>query len=485
MAMTESDLNHNVINASYAVRGPILDRANELQEQLDSRPGSLPFNKIVPCNIGNPQALGQQPMSFNREVLAMVMCPSLIETAASNFAPDAVARAKKYMEALKPATGCGAYTNSQGIAAVREEVCDFIERRDGYEASSSNVFITDGASMGVKLLMQTFMRSPSVGHRDGILCPIPQYPLYSALTTLSEASLVPYYLDEDNGWGLDVDALVSQLDVAAKDGISVRGLVVINPGNPTGQTLAEDNMAAVVQFCADRGIVLMADEVYQENIWRADRPFVSFKKVARDMGFEDKEDSPLKLVSFHSVSKGFMGECGMRGGYFELFGMPPMVSAQIYKLASICLCSNTIGQLMTGLMVNPPRGDDVSAKAYEEERSATLASLKLRSKQLHSTLVALEGVTCNASDGSMYAFPKLSLPTAFCAEAEAAGVAPDFLYCMRLLEATGIVVVPGSGFGQVDGSWHFRTTFLPPESDMAEVGDRLTTFHSALMDSYR
>jgi alanine transaminase len=90
---------------------------------------------------------------------------------------------------------------------------------------------------------------------------------------------VPYYLNEATGWGLDSSELKSQLAAARANGVAVRGLVVINPGNPTGQTLSEANMREVVAICAEEKLVLIADEVYQENIWRPDRPFVSFRKV--------------------------------------------------------------------------------------------------------------------------------------------------------------------------------------------------------------
>ena len=95
----------------------------------------------------------------------------------------------------------------------------------------------------------------------------------------------------------------------------MRGLAVINPGNPTGQTLSEANMREVVQLCVDEDLVLMADEVYQENIWKAELPFTSFRKVAKSMGYSaayEEGKKGLALVSFHSISKGFIGECGIR-----------------------------------------------------------------------------------------------------------------------------------------------------------------------------
>eukprot|EP00941_MAST-03F_sp_MAST-3F-sp1_P000346 g346.t1 len=475
-----SNVNQNVVKAEYAVRGPVLDEAMRLKGQLESDPGSLPFEKIVACNIGNPQALGQQPISFSRQVLALVTCPELLEVADKlKFNSDVVERAKKYLNALAPSSGIGAYTDSQGILAVRQEVADFITERDGFPADPNSIFLTDGASMGVKNVMQLLLRPPSSGHNDGVLCPIPQYPLYSATCAVMEAQLVPYYLDENDGWGLSVEELRRSLHQARNKDIEVRGLVVINPGNPTGQTLTESNMEDIVKFCSDEGLVLCADEVYQENIWEPSRPFVSFKKVA------SKFPGKIQLISFHSTSKGFLGECGLRGGYMELHGFGSELSQQLYKLSSICLCSNTIGQLSTGLMVNPPKKGSESHVQYCKERDLILESLKRRAARLTKTLNRLQGVTCNPTDGALYSFPQISIPKKAAEKAEEVGLPPDEFYCMELLKETGIVVVPGSGFGQKDGTWHFRTTFLPKEEDMGEVGERLQGFHEGFMKSYQ
>lgn len=494
--LSEATLNPSLVKASYAVRGAVLDRAMALTKQLHDQPGSLPFDEVVACNIGNPQALGQPPLSFHRQVLALTLAPELMDHANSAagqkgatfpFPADVLARAAAYRAATP---SLGAYSHSQGIPKVRQEVAAFIEQRDGAPAGSVNpdsVFLTNGASDGVRMLMTALLRKAPV-FNDGVLVPIPQYPLYSATCALVDGALVPYYLDEANEWGLNVASeLKVQLDTARHSGCSVRGLVVINPGNPTGQTLTHANMQEVVQLCADEGLVLLADEVYQENIWRPDRPFVSFRKVAASMGYTDSPDSGLALVSFHSISKGFIGECGLRGGYFELFGLPTEVKAQLYKLASISLCANTPGQVMTGLMVAPPQLDDPSGLLYAQERQATLDSLARRAAKVAAGLDALPGVSCRPSDGALYAFPKIDLPAKFVAEAAARVPKPipaDELYCLQLVDATGVVVVPGSGFGQAPGTWHFRTTFLPPEHQLDGVLSRVETFHRRLMAQY-
>ena len=179
-----------------------------------------------------------------------------------------------------------------------------------------------------------------------------------------------------------------------------------------------------------------------------------------------------------------MGECGLRGGYFEILGIPESVKSEILKLASISLCSNTIGQITTGLMVNPPENGEESYSKYAEERDNILASLKRRAGRMTDALNLLEGVSCTNIDGAMYAFPTITLPEKAILAAELAGIEPDAMYCMELLEHTGIVVVPGSGFGQKRGTHHFRTTILPPEESMDEVIDLLKSFHSNFLSRF-
>jgi len=164
----------------------------------------------------------------------------------------------------------------------------------------------------------------------------------------------------------------------------------------------------------------------------------------------------LQLISFHSTSKGFIGECGKRGGYFEMLGFDEAVMAEIYKAMSISLCSNVTGQIMTGLMVNPPKLGEPSYATYMAERDEILASLKRRAAKLVAALNELEGVSCCAPTGAMYAFPTISVPPKAIAQAKTEGVAPDFLYCRELLRNAGLCSVPGSGFGQRDGTFHFR-----------------------------
>jgi aspartate/methionine/tyrosine aminotransferase len=159
----------------------------------------------------------------------------------------------------------------------------------------------------------------------------------------------------------------------------------------------------------------------------------------------------------------------VRGGYFECRNVPAEVAAQILKLQSVSLCSNLAGQVATYAMVHPPMPGDPSCELYNREKTAILEEMKTRASLLVEGLNQIEGISCNAIAGAMYAFPRITLP---------AGKS-DEDYCMALLEETGICVVPGTGFGQAAGTAHFRITILPPTEKIRQVVEKLGAFHRA------
>jgi len=472
--LTLETLNKDVVRAKYAVRGAIPLRAYEIDSQM-KQGKKFPFEEVIYCNIGNPQQLNQHPLTFFRQVLALCLCPDLLNNPKTSelFPVDAIDRAREII-AHTPG-GLGAYSHSQGLEFVRQNVARFLSARDGHPGDANLVFLTNGASPGVQTLLNCLIRGPT----DGILIPIPQYPLYSGTLALLGGTAVPYELDEETGWQLEISRLAAAVAKARGEGITVRALVIINPGNPTGQCLTEGNMVDVMRFCKQEKLFLMADEVYQTNIYQSEKPFVSFRKALLD----HPELEGLELASFHSCSKGFLGECGIRGGYFQLENVDPTVRAELYKLASLFLCPNLVGQIMVDLMVRPPK-DTPSAALYESESRAILESLQRRAQRLTAALNGLQGMSCQPVEGAMYAFPRVTLPRGAIEEAQRRGMTPDAMYCMELLEQEGICVVPGSGFGQVAGTFHFRITILPPEAKFAAVTDRLTRFHTAFLAKY-
>jgi len=304
-----------------------------------------------------------------------------------------------------------------------------------------------------------------------------QYPIYSALIAKLGGRQVGYELDESLNWAVSREELDSKLTKAKKEGLEIKALAMINPGNPSGNVMTHCDVQVITEFCTDHGIVLLADEVYQSNVYSEGAEFVSAKKVALDCGQRD-----LQLVSFHSTSKGLLGECGRRGGYMELHHIDPYVQAQLYKLASADLCAGVVGQVMTSLMVRPPSPEDESYALFKAENETIYNGLKERSQKLVEGLNKIPGITCVPAEGAMYAFPRVDIPEKAIEKAKEMGTTPDNLYALSLLEETGIVVVPASGFGQKKGRVGFRTTFLHP--DTVKAVDLFAKHHKKFMDEY-
>ena len=347
--------------------------------------------------------------------------------------------------------------------------------RDGYPSDPEDIFLTAGASAGVSLILNVLI-TPNV---TGVLIPIPQYPLYTATLAQFSGVPLPYHLSEPDNWSTSLDEIRAALRKAEAHGSHVvpRALVVINPGNPTGAILDKQTMKDVVRLCEEHSLVLLADEVYQANLHRPDtHPFHSFKQVVREL------DSPIPLFSFHSISKGVFGECGRRGGYFECTNIDPSVRAVLYKMASVTLCPPLSGQIGVDSLVRPPRPGQPSYELYKAETDAIHAALRHRTQLSAARLNALPGVSCVDSPGALYLYPKIELPRKAVEEAARQGKAPDALYALELLDATGICVVPGSGFGQKEGENHYRLTCLCP--GVEEYVGKLESFHLKFLEKY-
>jgi aspartate/methionine/tyrosine aminotransferase len=426
MPIRLADLSPSVLETQYAVRGPIVARAAELEKS---------GRRILYCNIGNPQALGQKPLTYIRQTLALCEYPALLDSGGALFPADIVESARKLLEGT--GHGLGAYSESRGVRMIREAVSRFISERDGTESDPDSIFLGDGASKTVQAALKALIS----GKADGIMVPVPQYPLYSATITLYGGTKVDYYLDEERDWRLSRELLDEAFDGAVAKGVKVKAICVLNPGNPTGSVLA--------------------DEVYQEDIYVPGFKFYSFAKVIEEMGAKD-----VSLFSFHSCSKGYLGECGHRGGYMEIRNVPGDVLAQINKLQSVSLCSNLPGQIVAWCMVSPPSEGSPSRALFVAERDHILSELRSRAEILAEGLGAIPGIRCNRIAGAMYAFPRIDLPAG----------KTDEDWSLALLEAAGICVVPGSGFGQRPGTHHFRTTILPETALIREVVKKIGEF---------
>ena len=488
-----ASMNPNIIKVQYAVRGEVPIKAGEFEERLAKGDKSLPFDSIVWANIGNPQQqpnLAQPPLTFWRQVAALTELPSLLDAKAcdSLFPKDTQERAR---ELLSSFGSVGAYTGSKGSPLVRQHVCDFIQERDGgHPVNVEDIYLTAGASEGVSLLFQAFF----YGGDQGVLIPIPQYPLYSATLTSLGVQALPYFLDEQRLWDPNREHVEERVRDARARGVQPRALVVINPGNPTGACMTKQEIEDMIRLAYRERLIIFADEVYQSNVYYRDHPFYSFHKVLRDFAnssdpAECEMSHTVELISLHSISKGVSGECGRRGGYFHLTNVDPEVEAQVNKLSSVHLCPPAQGQIGVDMLVRPPKPGDPSHELWEKETQQIFNTLKSRSETMAKEFSKLPGVEIAAARGAMYLFPRVNVPSAAWDAAQRRGKNVDELYALELLERSGICVVPGSGFGlmpeqHADGSGHlyFRTTILAKQTD--QFIQRYGVFHRDFLERY-
>ncbi|KAI1890197.1 hypothetical protein AGOR_G00171200 [Albula goreensis] len=505
--LTMETLNPQVKAVEYAVRGPIVIKAGEIERELQQSK-KKPFTEVIKANIGDAHAMGQQPITFLRQVVALCSCPELLDSPL--FPEDAKLRARRILQ------GCGgqsigSYSASQGVECIRKDVAAYVEQRDqGVPSSWENIFLTTGASDGIMSILKLLVSGEGPS-RTGVMIPIPQYPLYSAAIAELDAVQVNYYLDEDNCWALDINELHRALQ-AAKKYCNPRVLCIINPGNPTGQVQSRKCIEDVLHFAYEEKLFVLSDEVYQDNIYSPECQFHSFKKVLYEMGPEYFNN--VELASFHSTSKGYTGDSApprpappapwlleppfltappppsffqvwFQRGYMEVLNLDPDVQAQLIKLLSVRLCPPVLGQAAMDVIVNPPSSSEASHAQFIKEKKAVLGALAEKAKLTEQTLNTVPGIKCNPVQGAMYAFPQLFIPAKAVEQAKKLGMAPDMFYCLRLLEETGICVVPGSGFGQKEGTYHFRMTILPSIEKLKLLLEKVQAFHLKFLKEYR
>ncbi|XP_045495795.1 alanine aminotransferase 1 [Colias croceus] len=467
-AITMENINPNVVKLEYAVRGPLVIRAAEIEKELE-KGAKKPFKRVIRANIGDAHAMGQVPITFIRQVLSCITNPSIIDKI--DYPEDVKQRARDILAACG-GQSVGAYTASHGIELIRRHVAEYISKRDGHPSDWNNICLVGGASNGIKNCLQLLVNNIG-GKPSGVMIPIPQYPLYSASLAEYGLTQVGYYLDESAQWGLDPKELERSREEALKH-CNVRAIVVINPGNPTGQVLTRENIEAIIRFANKHNLFIFADEVYQDNVYAEGSKFFSFKKVMTEMG---EPFNKIELASFMSISKGYMGECGLRGGWMELANLEPQVQANLYKAISAMLCPSSLGQAAVDTVAKPPAPGEPSYDLWIKEKTDVLQSLNKRAKMIADTFNAMEGFSCNVVQGAMYAFPQFKLSPKAIEAAKKEGKAPDVYYAFKLLEQTGICIVPGSGFGQKPGTYHFRTTILPQTDLLQEMLDIFRKFH--------
>jgi len=198
------DLGPGIIESSYLIRGCVLQRANELRA-MKEKGETLPFKRFYPLHYGNPQLLGQPPISFLRDVIAGCFAPHLLEKGV--FSEDVVKRVKYYLDNI-PGRAIGAYADAPGFPVFVKSVSDFIAKRDGYPAPTETIYLTDGTLDGMTFVLRLFFSKEN----SGVILPMPEYPGYSFLAAQAQGAVVTYSLNENEDWEIKVILLIELID---------------------------------------------------------------------------------------------------------------------------------------------------------------------------------------------------------------------------------------------------------------------------------
>lgn len=319
------------------------------------------------------------------------------------------------------------YAPSSGIPAAVAAVTREADRK-GIQ-SICHAYITSGASEAIDLALAAL-----VNRGENVLTPSPGYPLYTAVLAKLEVENRAYYLDEANGWQPDVE------DIAAKIDAETRAIVLINPNNPTGSLCDEATLQALVDLAIEHNIVIFSDEIYDKLVFDG--------QVHRSTAALSSE---AKVITFNGLSKSYVVP-GFRVGWGVISGPPD-------ELEDYCEAIRKMERAR--LSANHPEqyAIEPALEATQAHVGEMLDRLTRRRDITTSRLNAIPGVSCVKPGGAFYAFPKIDL-----------GVDDD-TFCKRVIAETGVVIVPGSGFGQRPGTEHFRVVFLPPEDQLDRAFD--------------
>ncbi len=327
------------------------------------------------------------------------------------------------------------YGDSQGDLDFREAIVEREFEKHGAVTSSDKVFVSSGVGEGINVLMGTLIEQG-----DNMLVPGPGYPSYVQYINFYGGNATPYKLIEEEDWRPDVDMMRKRIDSKTK------GIVVINPNNPTGGVYSEKDLRAMGDLAAEFNIPLIADEIYDKIVF--DGKFFSMSKLASDVpriilnGF-----SKVNLMPGWRIGYGyFMDENGILDEVFE--GMMKQFRARI--------CPNVPCQWAAKASLQGPQDYIVDMNK----------KLKERADFTYKRLNEIPGISTKRAKGALYMFPKVELTD----------WATDKEFVLDLIKSEGVVFVHGSGFCEEFGNDHFRTILLPPMDVLEESFDKLEHF---------
>jgi alanine-synthesizing transaminase len=327
--------------------------------------------------------------------------------------------------------GNNGYAPSSGteeaIAAIKREA-----KRKNIE-NIQDVFVTMGASEAIELTLSS-LTNPG----DNILTPYPGYPIYTAIQAKLALEENPYYLDEENKWMPDPE------DIRKKINSKTKAIVLINPNNPTGSLATKEILSEIIKIAKENNLLILSDEIYDKLTYDG-KNHISTASLAKDH----------PVVTFNGISKSYVAP-GFRIGWGIVSGDKKKLSKfleTINKLLRARLCAST------PMMAAIPAALDGPQDHIKE----LMNKMHLRRDLTYNMLNDIEGITCVKPEGAFYAFPKIDAKS-------------DMEFVKQLILEKGVVVVPGSGFGQKPGSQHFRVVFLPNEETLKKAYSDIKDF---------
>ena len=403
--MKKIQKSNKLSNVCYDIRGPIMDRARQMEEE---------GHKIIKLNIGNLAVFG-----FD--------------------APEEIQQ-----DMIRNLPNSAGYSDSKGIFGARKAVMHETQKQGIKGVTLDDIYLGNGASELIVMATNALLNNG-----DELLLPAPDYPLWTAAVSLSGGTPVHYVCDEANGWMPNV------ADIRAKITPNTKGIVVINPNNPTGALYSDDLLKEIVALAREHGLIIFADEVYDKVL------------------YDDVKHTPIASLSddvltltFNSLSKSYRS-CGYRAGWMVVSGdkKPALDYIEgLNMLSNMRLCANVPGQwaIQTALggyqSINDLVGDG--------------GRLRKQRDLAYELITAIPGVSCVKPQAALYMFPRLD-PKVY-------PIKDDQQFFLEMLEETKVMLVQGTGFNWANTD-HFRIVFLPHLDDLREAISRIAKF----LENYR
>jgi alanine-synthesizing transaminase len=387
-------------NVLYDVRGPVVDEARRLGEE---------GRKILKLNIGNPAPFGL-------------------------MAPDEIIR-----DMSLNLTSSEGYSDSKGIFPARKAVMQYCQQKNIRGVGIDDIYLGNGVSEVILMSLQALLNSG-----DELLIPSPDYPLWTASTNLSGGKAVHYICDESSNWYPDI------ADIKSKITPKTRGIVVINPNNPTGALYPVEILQQIIEVAREHGLVVFSDEIYDKILYDG-AEHTAMASLADDLLF----------VTFNGLSKTYR-VAGFRSGWMVISGNKEGAAdyiAGLTMLSSMRLCSNVPGQSII----------QTALGGYQSINDLTRKGGRLYEQReiCWKMLTAIPGITCVKPQGAFYVFPKIDV--------KKFNITDDEKMAYDLLRSEHILIIHGRGFNWKEPD-HFRVVFLPKPDDLTEAMDSMKKF---------